>query len=230
MHGSMNQLLKKVMIAVVGLFIFKPSNAQEKTLKAFSNFLYTHNQSSTGLSESSESSLSFSPGLSLSIPHKQNNFHEIGIMNISYDRNKEKTGDDTQITSGAIEKDLLIRFRYDYNFSLSGSPGSKWKVFLGPSFSPYYARNVFEPFISTQFYKVNWAIGSHIALLARSIVELSPKILLDINVPVNLATLEFQYTRESNPNLPVSRQRVNELSLEGLPSYFEFRVGLGVRI
>ena len=230
MHGSMNQLLKKVMIAVVGLFIFKPSNAQEKTLKAFSNFLYTHNESSTGLSESSESSLSFSPGLSLSIPHKQNNFHEIGIMNISYDRNKEKTGDDTQITSGAIEKDLLIRFRYDYNFSLSGSPGSKWKVFLGPSFSPYYARNVFEPFISTQFYKVNWAIGSHIALLARSIVELSPKILLDINVPVNLATLEFQYTRESNPNLPVSRQRVNELSLEGLPSYFEFRVGLGVRI
>ena len=230
MHGSMNQLLKKVMIAVVGLFIFKPSNAQEKTLKAFSNFLYTHNESSTGLSESSESSLSFSPGLSLSIPHKQNNFHEIGIMNISYDRNKEKTGDDTQITSGAIEKDLLIRFRYDYNFSLSGSPGSKWKVYLGPSFSPYYARNVFEPFISTQFYKVNWAIGSHIALLARSIVELSPKILLDINVPVNLATLEFQYTRESNPNLPVSRQRVNELSLEGLPSYFEFRVGLGVRI
>lgn len=43
----MNQLLKKVMIAVVGLFIFKPSNAQEKTLKAFSNFLYTHNESST---------------------------------------------------------------------------------------------------------------------------------------------------------------------------------------
>lgn len=230
MHGSMNQLLKKVMIAVVGLVIFKPSNAQEKTLKAFSNFLYTHNESSTGLSESSESSLSFSPGLSLSISHKQKNFHEIGIMNISYDRNKEKTGDDTQITSGAIEKDLLIRFRYDYNFSLSRSPGSKWKVFLGPSFSPYYARNVFEPFISTQFYKVNWAIGSHIALLARSIVELSPKILLDINVPVNLATLEFQYTRESNPNLPVSRQRLNELSLEGLPSYFEFRVGLGVRI
>ncbi len=223
----MRKILPTLCISVIP---FLHTMGQERSLKIFSNFLYASEKSSRENTSSSERDFNIFPGISFAFHGKKGHFQEAGLVRLSFDRSEFETIDNGITIRGAVTRNFEARVRYDYNFKLAGPAEGKWKLYVGPSISPYYRRETNEPKISTSFHRISWSLGSYLSLLARSTIALSPKVLLDINIPLNIASLEYRRYRVDNPNIPLSQQHADDFDAEAVPTYLEFRMGIGIKL
>ena len=133
--------------------------------------------------------------------------------------------------SGSLTTDIYIGFRYEYNIRFFKSrEEAKLRPSLGFSINPYYSNLSYKPMISLSYPSSRHVFGANFSLIPRIHYYLNDKWFLDLNIPINLASLSWNINREENPTSTEQERNTSTIELSEFPGIFQFRIGVGLTL
>ncbi|MDA3866404.1 MAG: hypothetical protein PF489_06590 [Salinivirgaceae bacterium] len=178
----------------------------------------------------------FHPTFAYQWKSKKNNFHEIELTNFILKNNKSKDEiindssgtKHTKISSRTTM--ILISFRYEYILNFNKSKDTRFVPSLGFGVRPFYKQEDIKFDVSTSFPSSEKYIGFSTYITPRLTYYVSSKLFLDINIPLNIFSMNYNTTLLDNPAIPKEHRDVSSLNFEELTNVFSARIGVGLKL
>jgi hypothetical protein len=172
-----------------------------------------------------------SPAAALTIRTKRGNQHEIEVSDIRYEVN-EQTIRPKGFPGVYSDKRHNIGMALRYEYILVFAKKKDWKVqpSLGFSGQPYFNVDKLTSGNTSVFPTSYSEIGMRGYVIPRINADICKRVFLDVNVPICMMDMKYTSRKQMSPGLPAAQQNVSVFDFEAMPSYFSFRVGLGVRL
>ncbi len=175
------------------------------------------------------------PGIAFRKIKKNNWFEEYALTAISLQKQndvllvKEDQGI-TEPLSGSNKRAFALWLRYEYGKWFSKGEGQKIHYGLGLGLDPFILIDRIVPATSATFPFKAERIGAEVRFIPRIGYQISPKMLLELKVPVRLNKTYAEHTVLENPVLGdkerMERQIISEWGIGGL----QCALGLNIRL
>ena len=201
---------------------------KSRAIKLYTNFLWDN----TGVLAGTRFGY-FSPAMVIKQP--RGNFHEIELSRLQFNKTMgeiiiitDSIGNPVQRVYENITAEIFLAFRYDYNFRFFKSKKeSRIRPYLGFSVGPYYSYLKYDPMISSSFPSKGHIFGANFSLIPRVQYMINERWFIDVNFPVNIADISWQYKKVNNPAIQENERSTSEIEISEFPAIFQFRIGLG---
>lgn len=189
------------------------------------------------------------PTIGVSKYRKNGQFFEIGLTNFDFSRRNSETTLDVLFTidsfgnpikvvgqqilfpsRGAYVLTNHLGFRCEWNFPLFKNEDSAIKSYIGVSTDPSLFFQNITPFTSAAFPTRTFEAANTFSLIPRLTCALSNRFFIDINAPISLVKLTFNYTLEENPILPTFARDQTSFNARFFTNILHIRFGLGYKI
>ncbi|MCB0733179.1 MAG: hypothetical protein H6608_05045 [Flavobacteriales bacterium] len=132
--------------------------------------------------------------------------------------------------SGANVRGVYAAARYEYMQELHKTDENrKTKIYLGGSAQPFFYRNVVRPLNSQSFPTTDISAGIKLALIPRVTQNLTDKLFLDVNIPIQMVTTDVTHNRVENPSFTASQQSISTINFM-MDMKYMLRAGIGYRL
>jgi hypothetical protein len=172
-----------------------------------------------------------SPAAALSIRTKRGNQHEIEVSDIRYEVN-EQTVRPKGFPGVYSDKRHNIGMALRYEYILVFAKKKDWKLQPSVGFSgqPYFNIDKLTSGNTSVFPTSYSEAGMRGYVIPRINADICKRVFLDVNVPICMMEMKYTSRKQMSPSMPAAQQNVSLFDFEAMPSYFSFRVGLGVRL
>jgi hypothetical protein len=219
--------MKKIISVCFMLFATNYVIAQEvgtagkNSLKVYSLVIHEKNNFTT-----------VKPSFAFQWRNKQKDYHEIELISFQFDKYNQFESD---AQNGFITKDNLVHeknisLRYEYIFSLNKKENVKLMPAIGLGINPFFYQMNTQARISNVFPTNNVIVGTRIFLIPRLVYNLNKRFYLDVNTPINVSELNYQFQKVDNPSYNINERTSFTGNYYSFPAYFSGRIGLGFRI
>gem|GEM_PF-5752231 len=165
------------------------------------------------------------------IKYKNRITREWEIMPFSYSKkeyqNYYSINTGTYGLDGKTVKKYSSYIRYFKGYSL-WTPEKRAVLYIGLSAGLRYYRLSVEPYYNTVFPTFNTTLNADLAVNPYLKVRLKKNFFFTAAIPFQFFGCEMLNSREDNPQLPVAISRATTITIETLPKYYTFKLGLGV--
>ena len=208
-------------------------------LSTFSDLTFRRNDSSTLLNQTEYRYTYFkalSPTIAIQSKTKKNNFREIELTNFTTNKtNSEKTiiFDTSGTNHPVYEANNIttnISARYEYVLNLNKLKEKKCLLSLGFGFNPFYKKDRFIPIVSSSFETSVQEIGVNAFVTPRFTYFISPKIFIDINIPICIINTVIQSQFIDNPQLAYNQRKITTANFNEIPRIYSARIGVGIKL
>lgn len=195
-------------------------------------------QLDTNYFRSEESSLRiFHPTIAYQWQSKKGNYHELELISLNLSREKHMletgspaTGTASLLETGVTTYRAALSVRYEYQVSLRPKDEKYWDFSIGLGVNPYLFYQLNHPQVSSIFPTSLLTFGTRVYGVPRFVWHVSPRIFLDVNVPVCLAEYRHQYHYDETPTIPIPERGRNNIEFSTLPALFSGRIGMGFKL
>ena len=161
--------------------------------------------------------------------------HELSLTGLDWERKESLTevavGESIIPVGENNFTEFTLGLRYEFGYSLPiFQEESKFNVEVGLGASPTYYTIKHLPFVSNVFPSKNSNLDLNIQLIPRLTYSLNENWYLDFNVPFNGVAFRYEMQKVENPAFSSDQQKQTSFSLDGLPSQYEVRLGLGYNL
>ena len=176
------------------------------------------------------------PTIAIQWKTKKNRYKELELTNFMIEKNDTysySTRDsllESFTTSGNKITQTFIGVRFEEMRMIKKISNKKSNFFFGIALNPYYKNYRFTPYTSNLFPSNLKQFGINGYIIPRFTYTLSSRLFIDINLPIQFATLNFESNSLNNPTIVRSSQRTQTLDFYAFPKYFSGRVGLGIHL
>lgn len=118
---------------------------------------------------------------------------------------------------------------YSLRYELSRTLTNKVKKIgfhLGAGINPYYVLIEYIPNVDTRYYSSTKLYGFVLNMVPRIKYKLSPRFIIDLNVPLKVYDLRAEKYHVKNPSIPVHQQTKIDYSNNFFESVYTLRFGL----
>jgi hypothetical protein len=131
-----------------------------------------------------------------------------------------------------ISSHIGMRFEWDYPIlkNLIADYMDKVRPFVGISIDPSVFYENIVPHTTATFPTIAFEARNTISIIPKIIVELSPRLFLDVHAPIAFVSAVATYAYEANPILPTYARNETSFSTKFFPPLWNIRLGLGYRI
>ena len=228
----MNRItLKRLFCIALFSFAFVSVNqcyAQENKKFDKAIKLYVNGSSSHGQFEFGK----ITPAFQLISP--KGNFHELELTQLTVSKRTSQWNDPLSSFAPSFSTNSLLglSFRYEYGLEVLKKKDLKGlHLYSGFAVNPMYSFVNVSPEMSTIFPQRSHQFNIAAQFVPRISYDVGDRLSIDLNVPINLATLYSNHSTIVNPAWPASAQRSSWTRTELLPfSPFNFRMGLKFKL
>lgn len=234
--------MKNILLASV-LLITMQAQAQNKhpfSVKGYMNISPTHfvapiNENFPNYhQETTWSNFAF-PSIAFNVQNKSGNYHEFEInkFSIAQEDKKYEFFDSlgrTYLVDGYKQTTTNIALRYEHILSLFKKKKFIVKPSVGLGVMPYYSRVSMVPYTTAGYPALQTYIGINAFVVPRININFSPRVYMDLNMPVCIADFGVRNAHFINPATPLPNQQYNVVNAAFFPAYLSFRLGMGFRI
>ncbi len=164
-------------------------------------------------------------------------YHEIELITLQVAHTERFTksstpamGNTSQTVVSEITTRAALSVRYEYQMSLRPQHERPWDLSLGVGVNPYYFFQIYSAEISTVFPTSVSTFGTRVFAVPRFTWHLSPRIFLDVNIPICLGEYRHQSRYNESPVIPISERRKGEIDFTAMPALYSGRIGIGVKL
>lgn len=242
--------MKNLMIACIATIFVKGVVAQNPNtdyrlgIKVYNLARYEETERSEAKNPGSHNSLLYKkktlnilhPTIAVQWRSKKNNFHEIEIVDLKW----EKTGSTTQIRDdstnvstkvyGENVTETSIAARYEFTLVFNKKKERKLVPSLGFAISPYYKSYRLAPELSSSLPEFDYYVGIRTFVTPRITYFIKQKLFIDLNIPVCISQSEFSEEWKDNPSIPVAERKIFSFDANEFPKTFSARIGLGIKL
>jgi hypothetical protein len=178
----------------------------------------------------------FHPTIAFQWKSKKNNFHEIELTSLMFDKIGTKTEiiNDTTHNSQTINGDdiatTLVSARYEYILNFNKSKERKIIPSIGFGINPYYRHNNISPKISSSFSTSEISVGIRTFITPRLLYFMTSKFFIDVNIPLCFFNTYIWTDKENNPSIPISQRNISSFNFDSFPGIFNGRIGIGLKL
>lgn len=176
------------------------------------------------------------PSFAITSRTKKGNYHEAELSRLDFSQT-ENSAIFTDPSTGVqayryLEKirTIQIAVRYEYIIVLNKKKNAWLVPTIGFAAMPYFTRYSLLPYYTANYPMTTASIGVRSMIVPRVNVNLSKKILLDVNVPICIFDGGHNWQHIQNPTLPVRAQKYSVADFQALPGFYSARLGLGWKI
>ena len=239
----------KTNLIVILIFLFPRLAMSQNGNLNYKNSLKFYNlstyQSSTVKTNDSSGSTSIrnkslkilSPTFAFNWKGKRNNFNELELTSLALNKHFDETtvsNSNSPVQNspigGAKIVSSIISVRYEYIVNLTKGLKSKFIPSLGYSINPYFRQSRITPLTSQSFPTTIVNTGGNGYLIPRISYYFSSKCFFDINIPIEVFSLNNSMKTVRNPQIEVKNQRTSVWNFELFPQEFSLRLGIGIKI
>jgi len=223
-----------ILLLALPISLLSQEKESNLTLKLYTNFFYSESGSESGINPHElQKNVDFghiSPAIQ--IKSANGNFQEIELSRLTINHELDQSQNEIlQTLEGDISNDYNLYMRYEYNYNIL-KKSKKYHPYIGASAQPGIGYLRTTPLISnlykTDLFKTNLLIQ----VVPRLIIDLSDRFILDINLPIPLASIYWSVLNVDNPNLPIEERKTSSAGLDIIKfrDNFQFRIGLGIKL
>lgn len=242
--------MKKTIILFIAAVIFKTVSAQNTNIgykfsikmynlsryQEFEKYRFSDPDTHTFQVDKTSDLNLIHPTIALQWRSKRNNFHEIEITDLQWEKTglvNEIRNDSTGLNVmvyGMNKKETSLAARYEYSFVFNKRKESRFVPSVGFAISPYYKSYISSPVVSSYFPVSEKSIGLRTFVTPRFTYFIKERLFVDINIPVCISEAEFSKDRNDNPNIPSIERDVYSFDVKGFPKLYSARIGIGIKI
>jgi len=202
----MRRILLLVLVSI--MCAIKPSTAQQTEESSISKYvLKVYNMSSITIKRTRHQNVGpwnenytitntmvslYQPTFALQIKNKKNNSHEFELTKLILDGSNSKRSSQPSNTETEYRNRIThIEIRYEYMWNLTKSKNNKFNSLLGLGVSPLFSREIRESTGWRQQKYEDKNLGLDFFFIPRITYQISPKILIDLNIPFCLFETRF---------------------------------------
>jgi len=238
--------MKKIILIIAILAITSISFAQTslKIYNQFSNekkIIYNNHDAILGVTTEGTFTQTTLFHLTLAVQwkaKKKKNFHQFELNNFQVkmdDKYFISTRDSQPIsraTSGEKINHIHFAVRYEYLKHLISDKKLIHQFYLGYGINPFFDREQSIPNVSNEYPMMFASAGIRLFLTPRYIFHISKKFYTDINIPIAIANVNYDFVNIKNPTLPLlfNQQRYSVFNLDVLPHYLSARISIGIKL
>ena len=178
----------------------------------------------------------FHPTLAIQWRTKKNNFQEIELVDMKWEKQESTTqlrNDSTHgnmLLSGEKVAETSIALRYEYTFVFNKKKEKRFVPSLGLAASPYLQSYKSSPELSASFPTTERHTGLRMFVTPRITYFFKQKMFLDFNIPICIAQAEYSEEYTDNPSLPANQKQISSFDFNGIPKTFSARIGIGIKL
>ena len=167
---------------------------------------------------------------------KKNNFHEIELVDMKFEKQKSITQirNDSlhgiMTVSGATLTETSIAARYEFTLVFNKQKDKRFVSSLGFAASPYYLSYKSVPELSSSFPVAEKHIGLKMFVTPRMTYYFKKRMFFDVNVPVCISQTEFSQEITGDPSVPTAQRDISSFDARILPKLFSVRLGIGIKL
>lgn len=165
---------------------------------------------------------------------KKKNFHQIELNNfqLKMDEKYFVSTKDSQAVSRATSGEKINRIhfavRYEYLKHLFSDKKLIHQFYLGYGINPFFEREQIIPMASNEYPMMFASAGFKFFLTPRYIFHFSKKFYTDINIPIAITNINYDFVNFKNPT--IQNQGYSIFNFDVLPHYFSARIGVGINL
>lgn len=179
----------------------------------------------------------FHPTIAYQWQSKKGNYHELELISFQLSNREEAveaatpaTGTNSQLIQSEITFAAGLSLRYEYQISIRPKDEKPWDFSVGVGLNPYYFYQRFSAEISTMFPTSVSTFGTRVFAIPRFTWHLSPRVFLDVNLPICMGEYRHQYRYDESPVLQVSERGQRAIDYSLFPALFSGRIGIGIKL
>lgn len=134
------------------------------------------------------------------------------------------------ITSGNKVSTASIGLRYECTFLQTTPKSSKTLFSFAYAVNPFVKIIHTVPYTSSSYPTSNTSLGLNAFLVPRMNYNLSSKLFVDFNLPINLFSTYMLHSRNSDPSIQVADQSNSSFNFDALSNVLSARIGLGIKL
>jgi hypothetical protein len=174
------------------------------------------------------------PTIAFQWQSKKNNFHEIELTSFLLGKIGKTTDSITTTSARTISGGDLtitaISVRYEYILNFNKSKDSKLVPAIGFGINPYYRQNKNSPKVTSSFPASDISIGMKALVTPRLTYFLTPKLFIDVNIPLCFFNTFYFAAKENNPALSILERTTNTFNFNLFPKVYGGRIGIGIKL
>lgn len=204
-------------------------------LKGFMNTTLMQNDVSmtqdTFFIQSNKLSVLAKPLIAVSINQGDNNFHEIGLSNINYQKSSENIKSSTTQMQDNESRGYQFRLNYSYNYCWLKYT-NRWKPYVGLQTSINFIRIVKQNYI-VDYEQFTFSANGQVGVVTGIQYALKPYLRLEFALPIDIYGYSYQRQRLVSNIFPTGSQ-INQYAsanfvLDKLPS-IPFKIGMAISL
>jgi len=175
------------------------------------------------------------PTFAIGFGSHDDNYQEFELSQLIINRSSDEIrttvdGEDGELKAGTRTTAAQVALRYEHNMIIFLREESRLRYYAGISYNPYFSSSSFTP-INTAFFPTSQRrIGLVLSFVPRLNYYITPKWFLDLNILVNVVDVYREKNKTDNPQVPASERVTKTTEFTFMPRYFQFRLGVGLRI
>ena len=203
-------------------------------IKAYNSFSYQtmRTVSGTGAMVSNRHSQEITllkPSIAFMWNDKKGNSREIELSSFSLNRQDDRRSFGPITTGGGKQSTTDISLRIEKITNFAKKKDWRLKPSLGFGLNPYVRLDRFTPYSTVNSPRREQHYGVRAYIAPRVNYNVSKRFFVDLNIPVTIATMEFEYQKEYVP--AVGRQEgFGTTNFNSFPMHITARLGVGVRL
>lgn len=207
-------------------------------LTDWQRYSYSESQKEDVFLRTTESNLRiFHPTFAYRREQRKGRYHEFELTELHFFAREESAQPVTAQTGapGAVQEGeqvirLAFSVRYEYQMSIGYDEEKSWDFSVGLGINPYYFFQDVMPSVTTDFPERLHITGARLFAVPRFIWNLSPRMFLDVNLPICLSEFRHRYHYDESPTIPVGERGTAVTEFSTLPALFSGRIGLGFKL
>lgn len=134
----------------------------------------------------------------------------------------------TIVASGGIHREFRLALGYEHSRPLLKVKDKKWDPYFGFAINTALRTSRFAPFVNNIFPSNNQRLETFVAFVPKVQYNVSKKVFLDINIPVNMMRVSLQ--RDKSFDLIANNYLRYNSEVTILPTIYSLKIGLGLNI
>ena len=175
------------------------------------------------------------PTIAVQWKNKKGQSREIELTHLSFkneDQHMNYISDSMSlvaVTSGNKVSTATIGLRYESTFLQTTPKSSKTTFSVAYAINPFLKILHTVPYTSSSYPASKTSLGMNAFLVPRMNCNLSSKLFIDFNLPLNLFSVYKVRTSNSDPAIQVSRQQNSTFNFDALSNVLSARIGIGIK-
>jgi hypothetical protein len=178
----------------------------------------------------------FHPTIAFQWKTKKNNFREIELTKLEFGKhrliNESIDNNDTTAVPNAMwninQITAAIEIRLEYTLNLFKSRNWKLVPSVGFALSPYYNQTKTSYTAPSKFSAITHNTGAKMFVIPRITYYFTPKIFLDVNLPISPYIFNYRHTIYSEPD--AQNKSNSRFDIETNENFFHGRIGIGIKL